>query len=459
MRVRAGVGLAVVLVLLAGVVAGVTYHEPSGTESPTTTTGGGNPMTSPPARQPWTSTGAPVVSAPHGADGVVLATIQPAPGQISSAAFDATSGRLLWQFPESVGARLGGLGVPTPVVVQAGSSWLAVDLEPAAQAAAVIVARDLHTGAERWRQPTGDTFGPIPCGSALCNVVGQGPSEVQRLDPSTGKTAWTLPMDDPVDIQHAFRRRLVVLTLGPNPRLMGVDLASGKADWTLATDQALGAGTTTDGGWAAVASDGLLVMELDTSKDAPGPHGLFAVDPATGKVRWKRSNLAFFLPLVPDLSRSAGVRDETLLAATLTETPTSITSTDPTRLEPMSGRSRWTLHMAVSSDQEPGVGLGDNGRTVWFGPSFNGPFKGVEMATGRPARPQAGYVVSRGPDVSVNGGTQGASFSGPLALLHVDLPSGQTTPSPVPPPARLGLTVGRQLIWLDTSGHLHGTDG
>lgn len=199
---------------------------------------------------------------------LLLATVLTSAGH-GAAAPRAAPGSLLWHVEER------GWGVPAADATQAYFLTVWHDVQ----------ARDLATGALRWRAPTGRT-GPVTGGSmvalagdGLVLAADDGVAAFERRD---GSLRWRFVPDEgyaPGPYLGAVSSELAFAG-SPAGRLYAIDLVTGRARWSL---------LVADEEHSTVyqpAADADLVAAGYTTFTAPARGGVVAVDPATGRERW-----------------------------------------------------------------------------------------------------------------------------------------------------------------------------
>jgi outer membrane protein assembly factor BamB len=325
-------------------------------------------------------------------------------------AIQVATGRLVWQWH-------GGSGVSGMWPAAGLLTVLADQTGPHP----VLAGLDTATGQVRWSEPMPGVLGtPLPTtGNGL--VLANTGHSLQTVNLSDGRQRWSVPSaTDPAGFGAVSG--LVLGTTGGT--LTAYDEHTGRKRWRLAGLPAQ-ASMRVDSGLALVGAAGY---------GAGIPTALTAVDPATGKVRWRfdQGSMATVLAAGPQ-----GI-------AVATSSPQGALYL----LDPVSGQARWHANTAVLPDVTPAllpqdvisVEAGVNVRLVDRAAGNGSVRWQVNLGT-RPAGKQP--VLTIGSHAVVQ--TEGPASTAPL--LAYDLRSGAATwtapmPTTVPlPPTMSGTTL------------------
>ncbi|MEO3863130.1 PQQ-binding-like beta-propeller repeat protein [Acrocarpospora sp. B8E8] len=251
----------------------------------------------------WQNTQVNVVSRVSTGAGVAATTSMRPDGTLETVALDLASGKKLWAYPATMAGRLPGMGVQTPATVETSAGHAVVAaVDPTKQGKwnATLSVRDAKTGQQKWARPVHSTFGPQRCGPYLClsEHTALAGARMVVLDPQTGKMLWRLP--GIAEVEWSDQNRVVVLRLAANPVLESYELKTGKAQWQLPIEQALGEGIDLSGGWAFGATGDKLVGYVapytNQRSKKTSTFGLFSVRLSDGMVDWMRPSVVRVYP-------------------------------------------------------------------------------------------------------------------------------------------------------------------
>ncbi|MBO2446946.1 PQQ-binding-like beta-propeller repeat protein [Actinomadura barringtoniae] len=253
------------------------------------------------AAQGWSGTGVNAVSRPVAGAGVTAVTGLRPDGTLETSVFDLAKGHRLWAKPATMVGRLSGMGVQPPAVVGSAGSALVVSLEPekTGKWKATLVARDAHTGVQKWTRPVDSTFGPVRCGTLVCmsEFTARKNARFVALG-ADGKMRWNMPGIG--EVEYADATKVVAFRMAKHPTLEARDLKSGKVLWTFPVEKAVGPGVNLSGGWAFGSLGNVLVGYLAPYQPLKGKaltaFGFFGLDMATGKPAWIRKHLLRVYP-------------------------------------------------------------------------------------------------------------------------------------------------------------------
>ncbi|MGW0804191.1 outer membrane protein assembly factor BamB family protein [Nonomuraea sp. NPDC002799] len=251
----------------------------------------------------WHNTQVNTVSRMAVAAGVVAVTSMKPDGTLETVAVGLRDGKRLWAHPATMAGRLPGMGVSTPAIVDtAKGQGVVAALDPAKKGRwnATLVARDAHSGAQKWTRPVHSTFGPQRCGPYLClsEHTALAKARMVVLDPATGKPLWTLPGIS--EVEWADQSRVLLLRLAANPMIESYELKTGKLQWQQPIDQALGPGIDMSGGWA-FGSTGANLVGYVAPYTSPktkklSTFGLFSIKISDGTINWMRPSVVRVYP-------------------------------------------------------------------------------------------------------------------------------------------------------------------
>ncbi|MEV4014789.1 PQQ-binding-like beta-propeller repeat protein [Nonomuraea angiospora] len=280
-------------VALAGTLVGVLAAAAcSGSDAATT-----------PTFPTWQNTQVNAVSRTAVAGGVVAATSMKPDGSLETVAVGLRDGKRLWAYPATMAGRLPGMGVSAPAVVETSpGQGVVVALDPAKSGHwnATLIARDAHSGAQKWSRPVHSTFGPQRCGPYVCvsEHTALAKARMVVLDPSTGKTLWKLPGIS--EVEWSDPSRVLLLRLAANPMIESYELKTGKLQWQQPIEQALGPGIDMSGGWAFGATGdnlvGYVAPYTNPQTKKVSTFGLFSVKIANGTINWMRPSVVRVYP-------------------------------------------------------------------------------------------------------------------------------------------------------------------
>ncbi|SDJ52966.1 Outer membrane protein assembly factor BamB, contains PQQ-like beta-propeller repeat [Nonomuraea maritima] len=251
----------------------------------------------------WHNTTVHAVSRMAVASGVVATTSMKPDGTLETVAVGLKDGRKLWNHPATMAGRLPGMGVTTPAVVEtAPGKAVVVALDPAKKGRwnATLVARDAHTGAQKWTRPVHSTFGPQRCGPYVClsEHTALAKARMVVLEPATGKVLWRLPGIS--EVEWSDRTRVLLLRLSANPSVESYELKTGKLQWQQPIEQALGPGIDMSGGWAFGSSGddlvGYVAPYTNPQTRKVSTFGLFSVKLSDGTINWMRPSVVRVYP-------------------------------------------------------------------------------------------------------------------------------------------------------------------
>ncbi|MCK2213192.1 PQQ-binding-like beta-propeller repeat protein [Actinomadura sp. ATCC 31491] len=264
---------------------------------------GSDAATTTPAFPTWHNIQVNAVSRMAEAAGVVTTTSMKPDGSLETVAVRLRDGRRLWAYPATMAGRLPGMGVSAPAIVEtAGGEAVVVALDPARKGRwnATLVARDAHSGVQKWTRPVHSTFGPQRCGRYVClsEHTALAKARMVVLDPLTGKQVWKLPGISEVEWSDAGR--VLLLRLSDDPTVESYELKSGKLQWQQPIEQALGPGIDLSGGWAfGAAGDnlvGYVAPYTNPQSRRVSTFGLFSVKIADGTINWIRPSVVRVYP-------------------------------------------------------------------------------------------------------------------------------------------------------------------
>ena len=423
----------------------------------------------------WVAPGLKVVSSPTAADHEFFVTAQDPGGKLEGTAVDATTGKVLWQDRTVPADRIAGVGLPSPVPVKTARGWTVSQVESNGGQIALglpyaYVGRDPRTGRELWRYPVVDTTESMPCGTLLCLDVlnASGTATLIAVDPTTGKKAWSMPIDTQFTFVDFSSTTAFIQTLGVGTTVMAVDEKSGHKKWSVAVAKGLGAGVTTDSGW----NGGLVgtALMIDADSDGTSPSGTIALDAATGKLLWAKPNMHFPIGMLNVLVSSGSNATPATAAAKVnnvvlehsTFSSTSYDLVSYMSFDVTSGKVRWTVpenHKIVTKGLVPHSVVNDSLTDVWPFMANHVLLDGFAVATGK-AVPKTGsgweIQLAKGDgaqgQIAVPG--QPDPYSPPVAAEHVSLPALTALAGGVPP-ASVSATATGTRAWVASDLRLH----
>ncbi|SDI83479.1 PQQ-binding-like beta-propeller repeat protein [Nonomuraea jiangxiensis] len=251
----------------------------------------------------WENTQVNAVSRMAVAGGVVAVTSMKSDGTLETVAIDLRGGRRLWAYPATMAGRLPGMGVSAPAIVETGKgSGVVVALDPAKKGRwnATLIARDAHSGAQKWARPMHSTFGPQRCGPYICvsEHTALAKARMVVLEPDTGKQLWMLPGIS--EVEWSDPRRVLLLRLAANPTIESYEIKTGKLQWQQPIEQALGPGLDMSGGWAFGATGdnlvGYVAPYTNPQSKKLSTFGLFSIEMGSGTVNWMRPSVVRVYP-------------------------------------------------------------------------------------------------------------------------------------------------------------------
>jgi eukaryotic-like serine/threonine-protein kinase len=139
-------------------------------------------------------------------------------------------------------------------------------------------------GGVRWRVHTGDAVRSSPAVTRTRVFAGSGDGYLYAIDRATGKVVWRYAAGGPVHASPALAGGLVVAETMAG-RIFAVDQASGRRRWSVETGPALPFNTFPAGDWDYLASSPVVVGQTVVIGAPDG--GVYALDLATGKQRWR----------------------------------------------------------------------------------------------------------------------------------------------------------------------------
>ncbi|MEV0998252.1 PQQ-binding-like beta-propeller repeat protein [Nonomuraea sp. NPDC050202] len=400
----------------------------------------------------WHNTQVNAVSRMAVAGGVVAVTSMRPDGALETVAVNLRDGKRLWAYPATMAGRLPGMGVSAPAIVETpGGQGVVVALDPGKKGRwnATLVARDAHSGAQRWTRPIHSTFGPQRCGPYVClsEHTALAKARMVVLDPTTGKQLWRLPGIS--EVEWSDPSRVVLLRLAANPMVESYEVKTGKLQWQQPIEQALGPGIDLSGGWAfgAAGDDlvGYVAPYTNPQSKKVSTFGLFSVSIADGTINWMRPSVVRVYP-----SGSPGFAPV-------------VRPVDPqgayggfARLDPASGR----VVGQISATDVPGSGwwlaFPDRMDKLGF-LKHNSKGTAFDVAGGKPVPVEEergwSFCVTDPKPLPLKG--QPPGFYSTAALCEYDLGTGKrVSPVAVPPPWFTGSQDGWRL-WRDEKGALH----
>jgi hypothetical protein len=256
---------------------------------------GGGPGADEPKATGWRNGAIDTVSKPVVGAGVAAVTALGSDGRLQTVASDLTNGHRLWAQPAVIAGRPAAMGVAPPAV----AGGIVASVEPHGSGAA-LVAREAHTGGQRWVHPVASTFGPSQCGGMLClsESAPHRTASFSVLDPTTGRARWH--MQGVAEVEWADPHRVAVFRMTAHPSVESRDLATGHRLWSFPIEHALGHGASLAGGWAFGAQNDSLIGYLapfQARKEAPlSPFGFFSVRLSDGRQQWTRRRLLRVFP-------------------------------------------------------------------------------------------------------------------------------------------------------------------
>jgi eukaryotic-like serine/threonine-protein kinase len=141
-------------------------------------------------------------------------------------------------------------------------------------------------GGVKWQVHTGGAVRSSPAVTATRVFVGSGDGKLYAIDRRTGRVVWRFDAGSAVDASPAVAEGLVVAaTIGG--RVFAVDEQGGRLRWSLETGPALPMNTAPAGGWDLWASSPVVVGSNIII--GAGDGGVYSLDLATGKQRWRAS--------------------------------------------------------------------------------------------------------------------------------------------------------------------------
>ncbi|MER7362277.1 PQQ-binding-like beta-propeller repeat protein [Nonomuraea wenchangensis] len=406
-----------------------------------------------PAFPTWHNAQVHVVSRLSEAAGVVTTTSMKPDGSLETVAIRLRDGRRLWAYPATMAGRLPGMGVSAPAIVETGGGeGVVVALDPARKGRwkATLVARDAHSGVQKWTRPVHSSFGPQRCGPYIClsEHTALAKARTVVLDPAGGKPVWKLPGIS--EVEWSDQARVLLLRLSDDPMVESYELKTGKLQWQQPIEQALGPGVDLSGGWAfgAAGDDlvGYVAPYTDPRTRRLSTFGLFSLRRTDGTINWIRPSVVRvypsgnpgYAPVVRPVDRQGAYGGFA-------------------RLDPASGR----VVGQVGAADVPGSGwwLAFPERMDKLGFLAHGAKGSVyDLASGRPAPVEEerswSFCVTDPKPLPLKG--QPPGFYSTAALCEYDLATGERLTTAGPPPAWFtGSTAGWRL-WRDEKGALHG---
>ncbi|MFC4122225.1 PQQ-binding-like beta-propeller repeat protein [Nonomuraea zeae] len=251
----------------------------------------------------WNNSQVNAVSRMAVAGDVVTTTSMKPDGTLETVAVGLRDGRRLWAHPATMAGRLPGMGVSTPAIVETGKGQgVVVALDPAKKGRwnATLVAREAHSGVQKWTRPVHSTFGPQRCGPYVClsEHTALAKARMVVLDPATGKTLWKLPGIS--EVEWSDPSRVLLLRLAANPMIESYEVKTGKLQWQQPIEQALGPGLDMSGGWAfgAAGEDlvGYVAPYTNPQTKKVSTFGLFSLKIGDGTINWMRPSVVRVYP-------------------------------------------------------------------------------------------------------------------------------------------------------------------
>ncbi|WP_327588759.1 PQQ-like beta-propeller repeat protein [Nonomuraea sp. NBC_00507] len=400
----------------------------------------------------WHNTQVNAVSRMAVAGGVVATTSMKSDGTLETVAIGLRDGRRLWAYPATMAGRLPGMGVSAPAIVEtAADEGVIVALDPGKKSPwnATLIARDAHSGVQKWTRPVHSTFGPQRCGPYIClsEHTALAKARMVVLDPATGKQLWKLPGIS--EVEWSDPARVLLLRLSANPVIESYELKTGKLRWQQPIEQALGPGVDLSGGWAfGAAGDnlvGYVAPYTNPQTKKISTFGLFSVKIADGGINWIRPSVVRvypsgnpgYAPVVRPVDRQGAYGGFARLDSGSGRVLGQITASDV----PGSG---WWLAFPDRMDK---LGfLQHNTKGTAF-----------DLVSGKavPAEKERGwsFCVTDPKPLALRG--QPPGFYSTAAICEYDLGTGKRiSPASAPPPWFTGSQDGWRL-WRDEKGALH----
>ncbi|MEV0614958.1 PQQ-binding-like beta-propeller repeat protein [Nonomuraea sp. NPDC050404] len=400
----------------------------------------------------WHNSQVNAVSRMMVAGGVVAATSMKPDGALETVAVDLSNGKRLWAYPATMAGRLPGMGVSAPAIMETGKGQgVVVALDPTKKGRwnALLIARDAHSGVQKWTRPIHSSFGPQRCGPYVCvsEHTALAGARTVVLDPATGKQMWKLPGIS--EVEWSDQERVLLLRLASNPMVESYELKSGKLQWQQPIEQALGPGIDMSGGWAfgGTGDDlvGYVAPYTNPQSKKVSTFGLFSVKIADGTINWMRPSVVRVYP-----SGSPG------LAPVVRPVDRQGSYGGFARLDSASGR----VVGQVTAADVPGSGwwLAFPDRMDKLGFLKHGA-KGTsfDLVSGKPVAVEAergwSFCVTDPKPLPLRG--QAPGFYSTAALCEYDLGTGKrVSPATTPPPWFTGSQDGWRL-WRDDKGAMH----
>ncbi|MEV0380673.1 PQQ-binding-like beta-propeller repeat protein [Nonomuraea sp. NPDC050643] len=400
----------------------------------------------------WHNTQVNAVSRMAVAGGVVATTSMKPDGSLETVAVSLNDGKRLWAYPATIAGRLPGMGVSAPAVVETGKDQgVIVALDPGKKARwnATLIARDAHSGVQKWTRPVHSTFGPQRCGPYIClsEHTALAKARMVVLDPATGRQLWKLPGIS--EVEWSDQGRVLLLRLAANPMIESYELKTGKLQWQQPIEQALGPGIDMSGGWAFGASGddmvGYVAPYTNPQTKKVSTFGLFSVKIADGTINWMRPSVVRvypsgspgFAPVVRPVDRQGSYGGFARLDSATGRVLGQVTAADV----PGSG---WWLAFPDRMDK---LGfLKHNAKGTAF-----------DIVSGRPVPVEEergwSFCVTDPKPLPLRG--QAPGFYSTAALCEYDLGTGKrASPGMAPPPWFTGSQEGWRL-WRDEKGAVH----
>jgi outer membrane protein assembly factor BamB len=252
----------------------------------------------------------PMTSMPQAAGDLLLAGRYEGNSRTSLVALDPVGGQVRWSAPALTGASM---TTTSPIAVGDGAAFAVLG--------AAVTAVDLGTGQPRWQVGTGldehsasrlMLTGPVD-GIVLLTVPfgTNGDGEFIALDAATGAVRWRRAPQYGVQYPPVIDGGIVVFEMASSS-VLGWDLATGDDRWAreglsegwglIKTYMVAARGTSYFGGESQVyGDDGHSVV--DAAGEPAYQSQLFALDSATGEIRWRlqvEATYAVHAPLVAD---------------------------------------------------------------------------------------------------------------------------------------------------------------
>lgn len=400
----------------------------------------------------WHNTQVNAVSRMAVASGVVAVTSMKPDGALETVALGLRDGRRLWAYPATMAGRLPGMGVSAPALVETSrGQGVVVALDPGRKGRwnATLIARDAHSGAQKWARPIHSTFGPQRCGRYIClsEHTALAKARMVVLDPATGRQVWKLPGIS--EVEWSDDSRVLLLRMAANPMVESYELKTGKLQWQQPIEQALGPGIDLSGGWAfgAVGDDlvGYVAPYTNPQTKRVSTFGMFSVGIADGTINWMRPSVVRVYP-----SGSPG------FAPIVRPVDQRGSYGGFARLDPASGR----VVGQISSADVPGSGwwlaFPDRMDKLDF---LQHGAKGTafDVASGEPVPVEEergwSFCVTDPKPLPLKG--QAPGFYPTAALCEFDLGTGRRVSSPMSPPRWFTGGQDGWRLWRDEKGTLH----